>query len=324
MLFKEYPFDPFFLIASPLAQTLSGWLFNVPIDPPSQTELITLTDGDKIAIEVSTPAGWVDKNPTIVMVHGLCGSHKSASLIRLTKKLLKKDQKVIRLNLRGCGSGRGLAKKTYHSGKIDDVIEVLKVLKNLTPNSPIILIGFSLGGNIVLRLAGDLREEAQKFIKMVIALSPPVDIEASVKLFEQPENKLYLKYFTKYLREDLKYMRETFRDFPEINFSDNMTLNDFNTRFIVPFFGFKDLDDYYRSCSAKFVIPDIQVPCKVLLSQDDPLITWQTFEEISIPKNMDVYITRKGGHMGYVANPLISERRLHFLDGMLFDWLFEV
>jgi predicted alpha/beta-fold hydrolase len=296
-----------------------GTLF-LPIQPKSERKIVLLPDEDKLAVEITTPKGWKENDLTVVLVHGLCSSHKSPVLIRLTKKFSSKKIRVARVNLRGCGSGRGLAKSTYHCGRGDDIVEVLKVLKRENQNSPIILIGFSLGGNIILKMAGELKEEAKNYLKEVIALGPPVDLYSSVKLFEKPENKLYLKYFTKLLKEDVEFMQKTFDDFPNIELPDNMTLTDFNNLFIVPFFGFKDLDDYYHKASSKYVIEDIKIPCKILLSEDDPIVSAKSLDDLDLPDNVRVYRTKQGGHLGYIGS-LKNKRGFYWLDSVLLDWI---
>src|SRR5579872_5882281 len=156
---QELPFEPFPYLENPHHQTVIGGLFNFPTEPPSQQKILALEDGDKISLEITSPEGWKPTDPTVILLHGLCGSHQSPNLVRMAKKLEPLGIRVIRYNMRGCGSGRGLARQVYHSGRSDDIFEVLKLLKQEWPDSPFLLIGFSLGGNIVLKLAGELGEK---------------------------------------------------------------------------------------------------------------------------------------------------------------------
>ena len=321
MINVEYPFDPFFLFKSPLGQTLMGWLLNVPTKPKSSTQLISLPDEDKLAIEITMPKMWNKSDLTVILIHGLCSSHNSMSLVRLTKKLEKKNIRTIRVNLRGCGSGKGLAKSTYHCGRTDDILEALKFIKEDNPYSPNILIGFSMGGNLVLKLAGELSDLASDYVQKVIAVNPPIDMRSAVKHIELPGNKLYLRYFSKLLKDDIEYMKSHFDSFPKIDLPKNMTLDQFNRLFVVPFFGFKDVEEYYTDASSKNVIPKIKVPCKMLLSKDDPIVSWESVNGLEIPENMDIYITKNGGHIGYIgaAN---DTRGFYWLDSVLLDWIF--
>lgn len=320
MIYTEFPFDPFFLFQSSLGQTLMGWLLNVPTKPKSSTQLITLPDEDKLALEITTPKGWKKDDLTVILIHGLCGSHNSMYLIRITKKLEKKNIRIIRVNLRGCGSGRGLARSTYHCGRTDDIFEALKVIKEETPDSPKVLVGYSMGGNIVLKLAGELQAEASSYVNKVIAVNPPIDMRRSVKLFQTPENNLYLRYFSNLLREDIEYMKSHFEGFPKIDLPKNMTIEEFNKLFVVPYFGFKDVEEYYQYASSKYVIPKIKVPCKVLFSQDDPIVSWESIKEVEVPENMDIYVTKKGGHLGYLGNTY-DEKGFYWLDSILYNWI---
>lgn len=316
---EELSFDPFFLFKSSLYQTIVGSLITA-FEPRSKRKIIHLQDSDKLSLEITTPKRWKERDLTVVMVHGLCGSHRSPTLIRMARKLSSKGIRVVRVNLRGCGSGRGMAKKTYHCGDYKDIFEVVKVLKYENMDSPITLVGFSLGGNLVLKLAGEMKRDARQYLKEVIALSPPVDIESSVELFEKPENRLYLKHFTKLLRDDIEFLKRTFNDFPNIDLPEDMTMRDFNILFIVPFFGFKDLDDYYKKASSKSVISKIEVPCKILLSEDDPLISATSLDDLELPGNIKVFKTRKGGHLGYLGSPR-NIRGFYWLDSLLLDWI---
>ena len=146
----ELPFDPFPFFSGSHQQTIFGSFFSFQLQPPSSRKLIELPDKDKISLEITTPKNWKPTNPTVIMLHGLCGSHKSPYLVRITKKLAKKGIRSVRFNLRGCGSGKGLAKGIYHCGRSEDVLVALKELKKEHPNSPIVLIGFSIGGSIAL------------------------------------------------------------------------------------------------------------------------------------------------------------------------------
>src|SRR4029453_9162833 len=111
----------------------------------------------------------------VVLLHGLCGCHRSAYMRRLAYKLWRCGLRAIRMNLRGCGSGKGLARQPYHSGQSEDVRAVLDELHAETPQSPLQLVGFSLGGNIALKLAGELGNTVAASLQQVIAVCPPAD-----------------------------------------------------------------------------------------------------------------------------------------------------
>ncbi|NGX28594.1 MAG: 2-succinyl-6-hydroxy-2,4-cyclohexadiene-1-carboxylate synthase [Candidatus Anoxychlamydiales bacterium] len=319
---QELPFDPMPFIKGSFPQTILGSLPNIQRGPRSHTSFVSLSDGDYLALEITTPKNWKKSDPTVLMIHGLCGSHKSPCLVRLAKKLETKNIRSIRLNLRGCGTGKGKARRFYHAGQSDDAFAALKFIVSQTPESEITLLGFSLGGNITLKLAAELSIANLKFLKKAIAINPPVDLLSSVKLLAEPHNRVYEKYFVKLLREDIDYRSQKFSNIRKIDFSDHLHFYDFDRLYTVPEYGFKDNADFYKRASSKYLIPAISFDCNILFSEDDPIIKIQDFENFQMPKNVHLYRTKKGGHIGYLSKPGKS-RSIHWLDNVLLDWILE-
>src|SRR5207237_3524926 len=137
-----------------------------------------------------------------------------------------------------CGSGRGLAKRIYHCGRSEDVFECIKAVKKEHPQSPLLLIGFSLGGNIVLKMAGELGHLASPFLKGLIAVSPPVDLYKSIQLFADPVNQFYERYFYRLLRADVYYLQKTFRDLPKVSLPKKLQIYEFDQMYIAPTCGY--------------------------------------------------------------------------------------
>ncbi len=318
---QNLDFDPFFLFKSAFQQTVFSTFLFYPVEPLSVTKYIPLKDADILAVEVSTPPDWKETDLTVILVHGLCGSHKSGILVRMAKKLYGRNVRSVRVNLRGSGSGRGMAKNIYHSGSTEDLLEVIKTVKDEYPFSRMVLIGYSLSGNMVLKLAGELGDKAAHLIEKVLSLSPPVDLKESTDRFEQKENRIYLKYFIGLLWSDIKYLQKKFHRFKHIKMNKNTSLTEFNKKVIVPNFGFKNVDDYYQKCSAKFFIPKIKVPTKILFCNDDPLVPSTALDNVQLPANVAVYYTDRGGHLGYLTSPL-HKHGFYWLDGLLLDWIF--
>ena len=319
---QELPFNPFPFLEDPHKQTIMGSAFNFMFDFPSEQKLITLPDGDKISLQITTPLTWKETDLTVIFVHGLCGSHKSPNLVRMVRKLEPLGVRVDRYNMRGCGSGRGLAKRPYHSGMSDDIFECLKVLRKETPESPIILAGFSLGGNLVLKLAGELGDLAKHFLKGVIAVSPPIELYSSIQMLGDPENAFYENYFYKVLRNEVHYRHKKFKELPSIELPRNLKIYEFDQLYTAPTCGFENVDDYYNKCSAANVVSDIEVPTKVLLSEDDPIISHNSFDRYKVPSNLSLYKTKKGGHLGYLGSS--SEKKcFYWLDAQVIEWILE-
>lgn len=318
----EYYLDFKPLIKSPYCQTIIGATVSFERAPPSRTHYVKLWDNDLLSLEISTPKGWGEKDWTILMVHGLCGSHKSHYIKRLAKRFFKSGMQVVRVNLRGCGSGRGLARGIYHSGCSGDVLEALKDMIHHFPHSPKILLGFSLGANVSLKLAGELKKDGGDYLKSVIAIGPPADLLASARLFNHPKNQIYAKYFLRLLLNEVHFRHTHFKDLPPHNLPPTISLNDFDELYVAPRANFSSALEYYVHCSSKRVVPDIDIPTKILFAKDDPIIRAHALDNIKIPPKVDVFKTNHGGHIGFMGQNILKEFR--WMDNVIVNWVEEV
>lgn len=316
---EMFDFRPFPLLPGAHGQTIFGSLFSFERTPQAKTELVELPDGDKIASEVSTPLNWTPFDQTVVMLHGLCGSHESPYLLRMTRKLNKVGIRAIRMNMRGCGTGRGHAKELYHSGRSDDVYQVLKHLKEKDPHSEITLIGFSLGGNVVLKLAGELNVHGFSLIKQVIAVCPPTNLHKSVLRLDTKVNQFYRKYFLKALRAGCIDRHKRYPDLPPLELPEDITFYEFDELYIAKEGGFKSAVDYYTKCSSGQMIPYIMIPTKILFAEDDPIVDTKDVLDTDLPEAVKIYKTERGGHMGFLGS-LFHEGGFHWMDHVLMKW----
>jgi predicted alpha/beta-fold hydrolase len=321
---KELFFKPFPLLSNPHLQTVFGSLLNGMLrQPPSTRKLISLPDGDQISLEVTTPPSWTRTDLTVVLIHGLCGSHESTYVVRMVELLSQQQIRAVRVNMRGCGSGRGLAKNFYHSGRSEDVLAALNALKETDPLSPIMLVGYSLGANIVLKLSGELGEKGRDLLQQVIAISPPADLYASVQRFDGPSNAIYKFRFAQKLREHVCELHKIFcPDEPPLEVPRDLKMREFDEMFTAPRCGYKDALDYYTKCSAAPLVPSIAIPCKILLAEDDPLVSPTSLDELELPDNVEVFKTKQGGHLGYLGHPMYKGG-FRWLDSLVLDWIRE-
>lgn len=143
--YKKLHFQPFWGLSSKHLQMIVAVFFPQKKSFTSTQHLIDIGNGDQLSCEVSIPTDWMQDHNTTVLIHGLGGSHSSGYMVRIAHKFYKKGHKVVRINLRNCGSGKGLSKLPYNAGNSEDVFKVLQALKKDAPNSNISVIGFSLG-----------------------------------------------------------------------------------------------------------------------------------------------------------------------------------
>ena len=294
-------FEPCPLLKGTHKQTIMGTVINFEINIPSITEFIALPDGDEIAIEITTPKKWKEKGTVAILLHGLCGSHESSCVVRLSKILLKQNIRVLRMNLRGCGSGFGHARELYHGGQSDDLKAVVDHAIKYHPDSPLVLVGFSLGGNILLKYLGEMGSKIKDIVKIGVAVSPPVDLIDSTRSLQK--YKIYEQYFIRLLLKTVKNRHMKYPELDTIKLPYFLRFFDFDELYLAPQCGFSSALDYYRRCSARWLVPSIEIPCKVLFSKDDPIINHKMLDTLPHNNNIELFKTQHGGHLGYLANP---------------------
>ena len=169
-------FQPLPLLSNPHLQTLLGYLWPGPTwSHPILPQILWLPDGDALTLYDTIPPGWQPGGPIAMIVHGLTGSHASPQVQRLAQFLLPHGWRVVRMDLRGAGPSIALSRQTYHGGSSDDVRAAIEEVHSWSPASPITAVGFSLGGNLVLKMAGEAAESPIAGLSRVAALAPPID-----------------------------------------------------------------------------------------------------------------------------------------------------
>jgi len=316
------PFRPFPFLGRPHLQTILASQLHLPFGPPSRVEHVVVPGGDRVALEVSTPDGWRPDGPTALLVHGLCGSSRSPYLVRLARRLHRRGIRSVRMNLRGCGPGRGLAREPYHSGRSEDLHAVLTHLLAGAPGSGIAVAGFSLGGNIALKLAGELASEATASIACVVAVCPPVDLLASSRKLARSENRLYESLFVRDLRRDVLHRQRCFGD-PAPALGRRMSLREFDDAYTAPRCGFADALDYYARASSAPLLPRIAVPTRILIAEDDPLIDAATLRDMPLPPHVHVEWSPHGGHLGFLGRPG-GPGGFRWMDSLVLEWILGV
>ena len=309
-MFNYLTFTPFPGLSSPHLQTIIGRFSATGMPPPSEILVTPLQDGDRLFSIMSTPENWDSHFPTVVLIHGLGGNHNSGYMVRFSRKIYQMGYRVLRVNLRGSGPGVNLSLKPYYGGNSCDIKEILGQLKQKHAKSPLFLIGFSLGGNIVLKLAGEIGDN-QQLVDSFFAVCPPIDLAHTVDLLSQGFNKIYHRYYLHHLcQQAQKWLNGRF-----IN-----SLEEYDNLVTAPQWGYENAQDYYRKCSSFQFIPRIHLPCNILYSGDDPFIDYRILEDKNIPSNVKIWVSSHGGHMGFMGRNEKGEG-YHWMDSTLLKWL---
>jgi predicted alpha/beta-fold hydrolase len=272
--------------------------------PKAEGRLIEVEPG----VQVLCHCHWQpnrERALTVLVVHGLEGSSDSGYALGIAAKGLAAGMNVIRMNQRNCGGTNHLAPTLYHSGRSSDLAQVARVLIEQDRISRLALVGFSMGGNLILKLAGEWGREGPREFCAAAAVCPAMDLAASADALHEPGNRLYEYYFLVKLR---KRLREKARLFPG-HFDPGRargvkSLRDFDDKVTAPYCGFSGAVDYYERSSASQVIDRIAVPTLILHATNDPFIriTAETRTKIARNPYIAFHESQDGGHCSFLAN----------------------
>jgi len=242
-------------------------------------------------------------HPALVLLHGLEGSSQVHYMRGIADKAWAAGWNVVRLNQRNCGGTEHLSRGLYHSGLTDDPLFVVRELIERDGIAAVVVAGYSLGGNLALKLAGELGETAPPELKAVCAVSPTLDLGRCVAALERRSNVIYQWNFVRNLKARMR--RKTVA-FPGTFSLDPLpriwTVRAFDEAYTAPYHGFLDAEDYYHRASALRVVDRIRVPALVVTAEDDPFVPVVPFRDPVVTGNphLTVVVTPHGGHCAYL------------------------
>lgn len=253
----------------------------------------------------------------IVLLHGLEGSADAGYVASFAQHALERGFGAHRLNMRTCGNTEPLCETMYHSGLTGDTKEVIRRIDERALG-PVFLVGFSLGGNVALKLAGEFCET--NFVSGVVAVSTPIDLEQSVRAIDKPSNILYARRFLDRLRSRVRRMSQVAPHLYTTKGLDEVkTIWEFDDRFTAPLFGFGTAENYYRTQSAARFLHGIRIPALVIAAKDDPLVPFEMYEHPIFQTNFALRLIapEHGGHLGFLSR---SGPRF-WVDQVALDWM---
>ncbi len=248
------------------------------------------------------PAPW--SHPTLIALHGLNGSSDAHYMRGLAAKAFARGMNVVRLNQRNCGGTEHLAAGLFHSGLTTDAARVIHELTTVDRLPMIAVAGYSLGGNLALKLAGEYGAYPPRALAAVAAVSPIIEIEECTRALERPENFLYEWNFVRDLK---RRMRVKHRLQPDVYHLTPLrsirTVRGFDEQVTAPHFGFRNASDYYYRASAMRVIDRIRIPALIITAEDDPFVPAAPFRDPKVANNpwIELHLLPHGGHCGFVG-----------------------
>lgn len=305
---RAKPFRPHPLFRSGHAQTLMAFAW------PRRRRLRALQTDEERLFEVETGVRvlvhcrWHAErraHPTLLLVHGLEGSSESIYMLSTALKAHRAGFNVLRLNIRTCGGTLHLTKTLYNSGMSQDLRALIREVVERDKLTKIFLGGFSLGGNMSLKLAGEYGANFPRELKGVAVVSPSVELAASATRIEQRSNWIYQRRFIRSLK---RRMREAATLYPERYDASELrrvrTLREFDERYTAPHGGFSDANDYYARSSSLPLLSRIRVPTVIIHAQDDPFIPYDSLRHPTVNANPSIILLAPahGGHVGFVGD----------------------
>ena len=309
-------FKPRRFLRNPHLQTIAGnFLPRVHHLPSAESTFVEVAPPDSTHMQLNSqvlchchwqPAARRADAPTAIILHGLEGSSNSQYVCGNADKLWYSGANVIRMNMRNCGGTEALSPTLYHSGLSADVLAVFRFFCDREQLTSISLIGYSMGGNLVLKLAGELAARAPFELRSIIGVSPVIDLAASADALHEPLNRIYEQRFLKNLLERFRRKAALFPTLYNAALAaDIHSLRAFDDRITARYSGFSSADDYYFRAASARVLSTIAIPTLILHALDDPFIRLSSASREALLANP--YITllepAHGGHCAFLARP---------------------
>jgi uncharacterized protein len=244
--------------------------------------------------------------PTLLTLHGLEGSSEAHYMRGLADKAFARGFNVVRLNMRNCGGTEHLSRGLYHSGLTSDPRSVIEELRDLDGLRAFGVAGYSMGGNITMKLAGELGADALPEVRAFAAVSPVIELEACVRAIERRANRIYEWNFCRNLQARMRRKARAFPgDFDLAGLWKVWSIRAFDDRYTAQHHGYASAEDYYHRASAMRVIDRVARPALILSAADDPFVPPEIFAAPAVRDNLNIrtIITPCGGHCAFVETP---------------------
>ena len=308
------------------SQTLFSVLFRRAPRLQRRRERLTLSDGDFLDLDWYGPDS--PDAPLVILLHGLTGSSSSLYILGQQRALAAQGWPSVAVNWRGCSGEPNQRARSYHSGASEDLAEVVDHLSQQHPGRTLAAVGYSLGGNVLLKYLGETGPDCR--LRAAAAISVPFRLDQSADRIRQGFSRVYQ---TRFLRDLLAYTRNKQRLFAHqglhaeharlraIGSLEGMdSFWDFDHRVTAPLHGFASAEDYYRRCSSRYFLSAIRVPTLIIQALDDPFVFPHTVPELAeLAPGTEMELYPKGGHVGFIEGP--PWRPNYYLERRLPEWL---
>ena len=276
-----------------------------PALPPAEPRYFDVAPGTRVLAHCHwQPGRW--ERPTLIALHGLESSSDAHYVRGLADKAFAAGFNAVRLNQRNCGGTEHLSDGLYHSGLTGDPLAVMRELVEVDGLTRFAVAGYSLGGNLALKLAGDFGAHPPQELCAICAVSPTMDLAVCVDALEEKRNAIYQWHFVRNLKRRMRRKAAAWPGRWSLEALGRIrSIREFDGAYTAPFHGFRDAADYYHRASAVRGIDQISVPTLIITAADDPFVPPGPFKERAVARNPSITLklTEHGGHCGFVEDP---------------------
>lgn len=279
--------------------------------PRAEERLFRVAEDTQLLAACHWQGGKPTDAPVIVIVHGLEGSCDSNYVLGIAEKAYRCGFHVVRLNQRNCGNSEKLTPTLYNSGMSEDYQAVFEELSEGDGFTQIFFAGYSMGGNLVTKMAGEYGAAAPRALRAVCAICPALDLAACADALNKGENYFYQRHFVQGLMA--RYTRKAAL-FPKIYSQDGFgkirSVREFDDAITAPSFGYRDAQEYYETASARKVVGQVRVPMLMITAQDDPFVPYESFLAALVTENPGIRFVapEHGGHCAFISRHGGAER----------------
>jgi uncharacterized protein len=323
---RKDTYTPAWWVPGAHLQTLWGKLVRRPPRVQTRVERWTTPDGDSVEMRrLDAPTDAPRDVPRLLVLHGLEGTIRSHYLLGLLDQARRRGWAADVLIFRGCNGELPRAQRFYHSGETTDLDFVVQRLVRERPDQPLVAVGISLGGNVLLKWLGEGGDSVPAALRAAAAVSVPFDLALGSRQIERGFSRIYTWSFLRSLRRKaLAKLAEAPDLFPEAPLRAARTLTDFDDAVTAPVHGFESASDYYARSSSRHFLRGIRRPTLLLSAYDDPFLPREVLVDVAMIAQDNPCIStefhERGGHVGFVAGR-VPWRTIFYAEHRVVQWL---
>lgn len=271
---------------------------------PSHNEMLALPDGDHLQLSWSEPSTSRPEAPLVVVLHGLEGNIHSHYAAGMLAALQQQGFTAVLMHFRGCNGQPNRLPRAYHSGDTADLAYFIAQLQHQFPGRPLAAVGFSLGGNVLVKYAGETGAHCP--LSALVAVSAPLALAPSADRINQGSSKIYQSYLLGRLKQSMLAKLKRHSHFPLPLTAQQIlavrSIREFDDLLTAPLHGFSNADEYYKLCSGKGFLKQIHKPTLLVHAEDDPFLSPAVLPKATeMPPWVSLLLSKRGGHVGFVS-----------------------